>query len=100
MLAFFAERKHSVLISRAALQNPLYYGEAHFAEQRIVINPHRGNLMKVLETLVHEAIHLLWPDWTHHSVNRFEREVMGMLTSTERHWIFYRGMQEAVWKDE
>lgn len=99
MLAFFAESKHSVLISTAALESPRHYGEAHFETRMIVVNPRRGNLFKVVETLVHEAIHLMQPEWKHGTVNRYERDVMQLLTGQEHQWIISRAMALATWRD-
>lgn len=90
-----------VMFTREKLATPTYHGEADPSELWVYINPRKrgGNLVDVIKTLIHEAIHCLEPTWNHRRVYALERDIWGILTAWEQQHLLLWAIDNGVWRD-
>jgi len=98
ILAAYRYGKLTVVFTVKELSKPTLYGEADMASSRVLINP-RQSLVKMIETLVHEAIHCLEPGWHHNRVYAVEQDVMRILTPYEQQHLIHWAADNGYWKD-
>lgn len=101
ILAAYRYGKLKVVFTVQELMSPAHYGESR-AEGNpplVLINPRSGNLVKVVETLVHEAIHCLEPGWHHNRVYAVEQDVMSVLTMNEKQHLLHWAADNGYWRD-
>lgn len=98
MLALYAEHECKVIFSVEELDNPQHYGEVD-AEKRVVINSRKGSLLKIVESLLHEGIHILEPTWRHARVYEAEQAVLEYMTMAERQHLLFLAVDNGYWRD-
>jgi uncharacterized membrane protein len=56
-------------------------------------------MTKMVETLIHEAIHILEPEWAHRVVYRAEQQVLAAMTMPERQRVLFLALDNGYWRD-
>jgi len=97
VLRLFAECECLVTFSVEKLSNPKHYGE--ISGKQIVVNSRKGHMTKMVETLIHEAIHILEPEWAHRVVYRAEQQVLAAITMPERQRVLFLALDNGYWRD-
>ena len=62
------------------------FGLAHFDDNKIEIDP-RQRTLTYLDTLIHEKLHLLNPDWSESKVKKHAREITTLLWEHGYRWV-------------
>jgi len=90
-----------VMFTREKLDTPVNHGEADTDALWVLINPRKcgGNLVGVIQTLIHEAIHCLEPELTHRSVYALERDIWDILTKWEQQHLLLWALDNGMWRD-
>jgi hypothetical protein len=106
VLAFITEFDFSgteVLISNKELEDkkPDTYAETQWDFDdlpTIVINPKRGGLVALIDTLVHESLHVLYPDMLHKDVKSFTKSIVKRLSYEDKEEILVSFAIAAEWR--
>ncbi len=101
-------KKWSVLISRKAIsidqdangaKGGNDWGESDIDKKIIIINPHRGNLVLVVRTIIHELLHIVRQDASEETVRRWERTVFAVFSPLEITALLSIIFKKAVWNE-
>lgn len=93
--------KIKVMFTRKKLDSATHFGEQVLGTLWVYINPRRrgAHLVSVIDTLVHEAIHVLEPTWHHNKVYAVERDVRPSLTTWDQQHLLLWALDNGVWRD-
>ncbi len=101
VIAAYLHGRIRVMFTRERLETPVHHGEADTDEKWVYINPRKrtGNLVEVIKTLVHEAIHCLEPEWSHQRVYALESDIWDVLTRWEQQHLLLWALDNGIWRD-
>lgn len=99
-------KKWSVIISRKAISLDAEsgrggndWGETDLDKKQIILNPHRGNLIILVKTIIHELLHAVRPDVSEQIIRRWERTVFAVFSPLEITALLAIIFKKAVWNE-
>lgn len=98
ILAAYRHQRLRVVFTVNQLDDEEHFGEAVESTKWILINP-RKPLIDVVKTLVHEAVHILEPEYHHNRVYAIEKDIWNVLSSSERQHLLLWALDNGFWRD-
>jgi hypothetical protein len=99
-------QKHRVILSQKRLSGDAkmgsdYYGEVDVdnPEADIIINPHKGNLTSMIDTIVHELLHILKPAAKEAAIRQLAHDVYHDLSPMEISTILAFAFSKVIWDE-
>ena len=94
--------KTRIVISNAALgADKRIYAQTRWKKNgvtHVVVNPKKGGLLALIDTLVHEYLHVLYPEMLHKDVRAHTKAIVKVLSYDEKQFLLLTFAEAAEWR--